>query len=117
MMESPFKNDPFAMVFEAYKNLYDKPFEARFANNEDDPDRSSEEYGYTYFPLDGSTPTIVIFAGFTVNVCAETLAHELAHIAVGVEHGHDEIWEEAFERIFQEYNRLGNTRFGGDDNA
>ena len=45
-------------------------------------------------------------------MCVETLAHELAHVAVGVEHEHDAVWEEAFDKIFAEYNRLGEEMFG-----
>lgn len=38
---------------------------------------------------------------------SKSLAHELAHVAVGVEHDHDEVWQEAFDKIFEEYNRIG----------
>ena len=41
----------------------------------------------------------------------EVLAHELAHVAVGIEHDHDEVWQEAFDKIFEEYNRIGNQMF------
>lgn len=36
---------------------------------------------------------------------------ELAHVAVGVDHGHDEAWEKAFDDIFAEYNRIGDALF------
>ena len=47
-----------------------------------------------------------------MNVCVETFAHELAHVAVGVEHEHDSVWEEAFDKIFAEYNRIGEELYG-----
>lgn len=106
---SPFANDPFALVCQAYKNLYDKPFQAFFDQHEDDEHK--EEYGFTHF-VDGEIPKIIIFAEHPVNVCVETFAHELAHVAVGVEHEHDEVWNDAFDKIFAEYNRLGEEMFG-----
>ena len=38
---SPFVNDPFALVCQAYKNLYDKPFTAFFDQHEDDDHKES----------------------------------------------------------------------------
>lgn len=32
-------------------------------------------------------------------------------VAVGVEHDHDEVWQEAFDKIFEEYNRIGSQMF------
>ena len=111
---SPFANDPFALVCQAYKNLYDKPFQALFDQHEDD--EYKEEYGFTHF-VDGEIPKIIIFAEYPVNVCVETFAHELAHVAVGVEHEHDEVWNDAFDKIFAEYNRLGEEIFGSREEA
>lgn len=106
---SPFSNDPFAVVAQAYKNLYNRPYLAYYDQHKDAS--HDEEYGFTTF-RDSETPVITIFAEHPVNVCVETLAHELAHIAVGVEHEHDAVWEEAFDKIFAEYNRLGKEMFG-----
>ena len=63
------------------------------------------------FPTDGSTPQVLVFAEHPVNIQTETFAHELAHVAVGPEHEHDEVWEAAFDAIFKEYNRLGDLMF------
>lgn len=106
---SPFHNDPFAMVAQAYKNLYNKPFLACYDQHE--IAGHTEEYGFVTFQ-EGEIPMITIFADHSVNVCVETLAHELAHVAVGAEHKHDAVWEEAFDKIFAEYNRLGEEMFG-----
>lgn len=111
---SPFSNDPFAIVAQAYKNLYNKPFLAYYDQHESIG--HNEEYGFTTFRK-GETPVITIFADHSVNVCVETLAHELAHVAVGVEHEHDAVWEEAFDKIFAEYNRLGDEMFGVKEEA
>lgn len=106
---SPFENDPFAMVCQAYKNLYDKPFRALFDQHNDD--KHKDEYGFTNF-AENEIPVVVIFAEHPLNICVETFAHELAHVAVGVEHEHDATWEEAFDKIFAEYNRLGEELYG-----
>ena len=42
----------------------------------------------------------------------EIFAHELAHVAVGVGHAHDAVWEKAFDDIREEYNRIGFELFG-----
>lgn len=109
---SPFSNDPFALVCQAYKNLFDKPFRAFFNQHEDDEHK--DEYGFTHF-VKGEIPTIIIFAEHSVNICVETFAHELAHVAVGVEHEHDEVWNDAFNKIFDEYNRLGKELYEDGD--
>lgn len=111
---SPFSNDPFAMVCQAYKNLYNKPFVAFYDQHEDD--NRKDEYGFTHF-VDGEIPKIVVFAEYPVNICVETFAHELAHVAVGVGHEHDEVWEAAFDAIFKEYNRLGEELYGHEEGA
>lgn len=106
---SPFTNDPFSMVAEAFDNLYAKPYEAWFDQHGDG--KHENEFGFTEF-REGQWPLIVIFAEHGLNIQIETFAHELAHVAVGIEHEHDAVWEAAFDKIFQEYNRLGDERFG-----
>lgn len=109
---SPFANDPFALVCQAYKNLYDRPFVAFFDQHDDDSHK--KEYGFTHF-ADGEIPQIIVFAEHPVNICVETFAHELSHVAVGEEHEHDEVWNEAFDAIFAEYNRLGEELYGKEE--
>ncbi len=109
-MVTPFENDPFSMVWVAFKNLYpDKECEVFWDQHQ--KDEHEEEYGFANFPTDGSTPQVFVFAEHPVNIQTETFAHELAHVAVGPEHEHDEVWEAAFDAIFKEYNRLGDLRF------
>jgi len=108
---NPFLNDPFALVWRAFKNLYpDKDCEIMYDQHQGD--EHDEHYGFTSFPEDGGIPQICIYAEHNVNIQVETLGHELAHVAVGVEHDHDEAREAAFDAIFQEYNRLGDEMFG-----
>ena len=107
---TPFRNDPFCMVWMAYKKLYDKPCEIWWDYHEED--EHEQEYGFTNFPNDGSTPTVIIYSDHPVSIQVETLAHELAHVAVGVGHGHDDVWNEAFEKIHAEFGKIGDEIFG-----
>ena len=110
-MKNPFDNDPYAMVWAAFKRLYpDK--ECRVWWDMHQNDEHDEEYGFTHFPNDGSTPSVFVYAEHPVNIQVETFAHELAHVAVGPEHEHDDIWRSAFDAIFEEYNRMGDEMFG-----
>ena len=112
LFQSPFANDPFALIAKAFKNLYpDKEYTA-YWEPEIYADEPSEKkpYGLTNFGEDGS---VVVFVDPKMRVvdAVEILAHELAHVAVGIDHEHDEEWESAFEAIFQEYNRIGTEMF------
>lgn len=101
-MKSVFKNDPFSAIYLAFKRLYpDKKCEIWYQPKEDE-----EGYGFTLFPEDGSCPVVFIFTDFSTEIQAETLAHELAHIAVGVKYEHDEVWDEAFENIHREFEKI-----------
>lgn len=111
-METPFKNDPFAMIYEAFKRLYPgKQCEIWWGVPQDD-EVDKEAYGVTNFPDDGSIPQIFVYSDYPVHQQTEVLAHELAHVAVGVEHGHDKVWEAAFNAIYREYDRIGAEMFG-----
>ena len=112
-METPFKNDIFALIWKAFKNIYpEKECECFWEPGIRESENGSEVFGLTDFGEDG---TVVVFVRPDMRVAdaGEILAHELAHVAVGVEHDHDAIWEEAFAAIFEEYNKIGNEMFGG----
>ena len=109
-MESPFVNDPLPVVYAAFKNLFpDKSCTIFYGVKEEE--QEEEGHGYTFFPDDGSDPEVTVFAENDTNVQAEILAHELAHVAVGQEHGHDQVWEDAFDAIHAEYCRLSDEMF------
>lgn len=108
---SPFKNDPFALVWKAFSNLYpDKEFEAYWEPMIRDAEGGTPVLGMTDFADDG-TISVFVKPDLEVNNAVEIFAHELAHVAVGVGHDHDESWEAAFDAIFQEYNRVGDELF------
>ncbi|MBE6954479.1 MAG: hypothetical protein E7449_01030 [Ruminococcaceae bacterium] len=106
---SPFGFDPFALVWLAFKNLYpDKDCSVYWEPEIRDAEDGSEVFGLTNFGDDG---TIDVFVKPTIGVldAVEVLAHELAHVAVGVEHDHDSVWDDAFEAIHQQYNQIGDA--------
>lgn len=105
-MNTPFKNDPFAITWIAFKNLFpDKDCECWFDTDmkADDEDKA---YGLTNFCDDG-TVVVTVDSEVTLENATEILAHELAHVAVGYDHGHDDVWDEAFGKILEEYDRIG----------
>ena len=110
-MENPFVNDPFSLVWKAFKNLYpDKDCEVSWYP-EIPPDEDGEKgYGFTDFGDDG---TIRVFVDATLRVtdAVEVFAHELAHVVAGIEDQHGEVWEAAFDAIFQEYGRIAEEMF------
>ncbi len=112
-MKTPFKNDMFALIWQAFKNLYPgKECECFWEPRIREDENGNNVFGLTDFGEDGS---VVVFVrpDLEVAVAGEILAHELAHVAVGVEHDHDTAWEEAFDAIFTEYNKIGDEMFEG----
>jgi len=107
-MNSPFTNDPFSLVSKAFSNIYpDKQYIAYW--NPSAREFEEHDYGYTNFPIDGSIPEIWVNTMLSVENAVEIFAHELAHIATKgdathIKHGKE--WEDAFENIHKEYNRL-----------
>ena len=114
MLQSPFGNDMFAMVWKAFKNQYPgrdctcfwEP-EIRYAED------GSEVYGLTdYNEETGEYTVFVNPTALNVSDAVEILAHELAHVAAGIDKGHGPEWEAAYDAIFEEYNRIGVEMFG-----
>ena len=109
-MMNPFMNDPFAMVYDAFKRLYpDRDCECYFDVIEEN-ERGEKVFGETLYFDDGR-----ITIGVDVRLCladaVEIFAHELAHVAAGSEAEHNEEWEKAFDAIHQKYNEIGNELF------
>lgn len=76
------------------------------------PDMQEEDgsvpFGSTTFPDDGSCPQIAINADMKIKDSLEILAHELAHVIVGVEHDHDAVYDDTFNAIRITYDELAN---------
>lgn len=110
-MKTPFKNDPFSIIYQAFECLFpEKQCDICWGM----PDDAEENaYGITIFPADKMKPTVFISPDYPVSQQAEILAHELAHVAVGAEQGHDETWDAAFDAIQKEYDRIVSKLLGG----
>lgn len=114
LFQSPFGNDPFSLVAKAFKNLYpDKEYIAYWDPNiyGDEPEDTPKPFGLTDFGEDG-TVSVFVDPDISVTNAVEIFAHELAHVAVGISHDHDQAWEAAFNAIFVEYNRIATEMFG-----
>lgn len=102
-----FENDAFARVFKAFDALYpDKQFTCVWARTQTDESGQHDVWGATTFFDDGRIPMIAVDDRLMVADAVEILAHELAHVAVGVNAEHNHEWEAAFELIYQEYCRI-----------
>jgi hypothetical protein len=116
MMKTPFKNDIFSMIWIAFKNIFpDKECECFWEPNIRDCDDGTPCLGVTDFDEESGEVTVFIKPELSVQDAAEIFAHELAHVAVGKENEHNEIWEKAFDDIFDEYNRIGDEMFNRHD--
>lgn len=105
------KNSPFEMLDIAFKRLFPNvKYTAYFEPNIRDDENGEEVCGLTDF-ADGGEITIFIDTDLSINNAVEIFAHELAHAGVGVEHGHDEKWQKAFDDLFDEYNKIGDELF------
>lgn len=92
------------------KGYPDKECEIYWEPQIRDEEDGKPVHGLTDFADDGSV-AVFVKPSLEVADAVEILAHELAHVAVGIEHDHDEVWQEAFDKIFEEYNRIGNQMF------
>ena len=111
------KNNPFEMLDIAFKRLFhDVKYTAYFEPNIRDDEHGEKVCGLTDFSEDGEI-TIFIDSDLSINNAIEIFAHELAHVGVGVGHEHDEIWEKAFDDLFDEYNKIGDEMFSSKINA
>ena len=54
----------------------------------------------------GTKPCIGIKYYLSIIDSVGTLAHECAHIIVGIDEGHNENWEMVYRNILKEYNRV-----------
>lgn len=112
---SVFKNDPYEIVWKAFKELYPNKECSVYFDDEMDlyKDDGSPIYGFTNFPSEQSDKIIVcVSSEISVSDSIEILAHELAHVAVGESFEHGKEWEEAFDKIHKRYYEIGKEMFG-----
>ena len=109
---SPFANDPFALVALAFKNLYPEREYAAYFVPEVEDGSGGAACGVATFPEDGSPPVVEVSGEIPIAAGVEIFAHELAHVAAPEDREHGEAWKAAFDRIFEEYNRIAQDLFG-----
>lgn len=117
--ESPFRNDMFSIVWQAFKRLFpNKDCICEWVPEIRESEDGNPVYGLTDFGDDGSV-WVFVLADISVKDAIEIFAHELAHVAVGADEDHGEAWKKAFDAIFEEYNRIQTERYGkeGEQNA
>lgn len=74
-------------------------------------------WGETLFPDDGSMPIISIDVEIPVSAAIEIIAHELSHIAAGIDADHGPEWEKEFEKIFQRWDEMMQQDRGNGDSV
>lgn len=110
--EHPFNNDMLGVVWEAFKMLYPEKVETIksivWVENihEYVQDKEGEEsIGVTKFDTENKA-SIMIDANISIHDSIYVFAHELAHVAVGYEHEHDDVFKDAFDAINDKYNEI-----------
>jgi len=105
-----YKNNLFELMIETVNFLYPRlEFEVWISDIGED-----NGYGYTYFPDDGF-PVIEIGIHVPIGVFPEILAHEIAHVIVGIEEGHGEKWDEEFSKIQDKWTELLDEKMTKDE--
>ena len=98
-MKSPFENDPFAVMLAAFEKIYPgKNPHCVWVSWISGEKEEGDTYGVTEFENDG-TVWVAIVTSLPVKDALEIFAHELAHVAVGYDAGHNDEWETAYEAI------------------
>lgn len=104
--------EPFSTILQAYRNLYPDAYV---------PDvrvQPLEHLGAAVYPDDGSPPWIALATELPLVGACDILCHELAHVATCTEHqehkaAHGPEWQQAYEAIIAEYERLLSERGEG----
>lgn len=111
--QHPFENDMLGVVWESFKILYPEKVKSiksiKWVENIHDFVQDNEDettLGVTKFDTETNEASIMIDANISVCDSVYVLAHELAHVAVGYEHEHDDMFKEAFDSINIEYNKI-----------
>lgn len=102
-------NTPFDDVIQSAINIYGDKVNCEIEIGQG-LQKEHEAYGETNWCEDGRV-IVTLDADAPYVHIMETLAHELAHVVVGADHEHDEVWEKAFDNIFKEYDRYGKEKY------
>jgi hypothetical protein len=97
--------EPLNYILDAFRNLYTVNRDILICFSDEFGD-DEPPYGQTCEVDDENLYVISISAFLPMLHCLEILAHELAHIAAGLDHEHDIKWEECFSSIQLEYNKI-----------
>lgn len=98
-------NNPFETIIGIMKEHYpDAECDIYFGESMTD---GKETFGCTLFPEETGYHTIVVevHPSLSLTDATEILAHELAHVAAGVDAEHNEEWEKVFSHIHEEFRK------------
>lgn len=108
-MNSPFCNDMFAIVRQAFQNLYPGfAISVCWSLNIPQPEKG-HVCGVTSFCTDDNGGTVVLIdidPTLRVVDAVEVFAHELAHVVAGEQEDHGDKWAAAYDAIHAEYDRI-----------
>lgn len=104
-------NDPFARVWQAFKNLYpDKGCMCRYGVKPKSGN-GDETCANTTFPNNpdnkDDVPLVTVYFDYPAEYQIDSLILELARVAVGPMKRYSKRLDETYAEIFAEYNRLG----------
>ena len=101
-METPFTNDPFAIIGEIFRSRHpDKPYQAYWVPEAVLP--STSILGSTTFCEDGDV-VVSISMEVPFKTAIEILIHELAHVAAGPTYTHGGTWQKEYLALRRAYN-------------
>ena len=101
-METVFYNDPFCILDNIFRELWpEKEYRAKWVASIKD-ENGVDMCGVTEF-VPEYVPVISVSGKLDILDAMEIFAHELAHVAVGIDSEHGAEWEAAFELLHARY--------------
>ena len=101
-METPFTNDPFAIIGEIFRSRHpDKPYQAYWVPEAVLP--STSILGSTTFCEDGDV-VVSISMEVPSKTAINVFIHELAHVAAGEISNHGGTWQKEYLALRRAYN-------------
>ena len=104
-------HDPIADALRVVNDLYPN-LDVRVTYYSKDPNKYN--WGFAAWMQDGNreVPAILLNSRAPYKEMTDVLLHEVAHIIVGIGHGHDEVWEQTRTALWTELFERYNLRFG-----